>query len=394
MNIKRLYIDLSMQGPQMTGVQVYAINLAKRLESEFCCEVIAPDYLGSHFRNVAPCPAPFSIRGNTQLSRNLLSPRWKSVHFGPDSLIYAPHMKGFYFQDNQIITIHDLIYHYYPTRNFVENGFNRHLLPRLLRRLRAVFTVSETSRDDICRFYGLSREQVFIVPNGIDLDFWRPSGKDLQGEPYLLVVSANRPYKNTVELLERHELWSADYRLKIVSSKARYGHVIRERVSALGLQQRIDFIDNIAEAELIVLYQQSSAVVCPSLMEGFGRPALEAMATGRPVILSDILVHKESFEEAAIFITPGKIDSWAAAFEALKDRRHIEDRIARGLQIASQYSWEECGTRLVKVLQQVEPGLSALKRPTRSNSLAWSRRHKPEASTSLLSVGERARSSV
>ena len=116
------------------------------------------------------------------------------------------------------------------------------------------------------------------------------------------------------------------------------------------------------EAELIDLYRHCAAVVYPSLMEGFGRPALEAMAVGRPAILSDIAVHRELFAEAAIFITPGVPASWAAAFAALEDRAVVAARVAAGLRLAQRYTWEAAGDKLVAALLAVEPGLEALRR--------------------------------
>ncbi len=347
-----------MQGARTTGVMVYAIHLAQYLEREFRCAVIAPRNLCHLFANPVECPPPLAVRG-IPICRNLLSKAWAQVQFGDDTLIYAPHMRGFFFQRNQIITIHDLIHHYYPTRNFLENAYNRYLLPRLIERVRGVFTVSESAKDDLRRFYGIDAAKIHVVPNGIDRTVWHPQARPA-GEEYLLTVSANRPYKNTVELLQCHPLWASEYRLKIVSSKARYGRAIREAVIAMGLAGKVDFLDDLTEAQLIDVYRNSAAVVYPSLMEGFGRPALEAMAVGRPVILSDIPVHKETFAGAAFFITPGRRDTWESAFIALKDRRLVEDRTNQGLLIADRHTWENCGKKLAERLRLIEPSLERL----------------------------------
>ena len=162
-------------------------------------------------------------------------------------------------------------------------------------------------------------------------------------------------------MLQRHHLWAPEFRLKIVSTRARYGAVIRAAVRQHGLEQRVDFLDDITEQELIDLYRGCAAVVYPSLMEGFGRPALEGMAVGRPVILSDIAVHRESFAEAAIFITPGDACSWERAFGELRaDSASQQVRIERGLGIARRYSLENSCRKLAEALLQVEPRLRTL----------------------------------
>jgi glycosyltransferase involved in cell wall biosynthesis len=362
MTLNRFYVDLSPLGQRSTGVTIYSVALAQRLEQEFRCEVIAPPYLCQFFNRPCECPPPATVKG-IAVSRNFWSPRWKHVMLGPETLVYAPHMKGFYFQERQIITIHDLIHHFHRTRNFVENTYNSLLLPRIVRRIRGVFTVSETVKQQLCDFYHLPVDRVQVVPNGIDLTRWRPASEGrTPAEKYLLTVSANRPYKNTLELLDLHRLWAAKYRLKIVSSKARYGTAIRERVRIHGLSDRVDFLDDLDEGELIEVYRSCAALVYASTMEGFGRPALEAMAVGRPVILSDIPVHRETFADAAIFIIPGQAGTWEAAFDALDNAPKVQERIARGLRIAAGFSWQQSGHRLIEMLLRMEPELQGLRR--------------------------------
>lgn len=290
----------------MTGVQIYAINFARYLERSFDCHVLSPRHLASNFMDPVECGDPPVFR-NSIVARGHMSRAARSIVRSSRTFIYCPYMRGFLRQRNQVITIHDLIAHYYPTRNPIERTFDRYLLPRLARRVKGVFTVSQTVRTEIAGFYKVPAERLHVVPSGLDLSKWCPAALPLnQTEPYLLVVSANRPYKNTTELLQHHRLWATRYRLRIVSTRARYGGVLRAAVRELGLEEKVDFLDDLREPEIIRLYQHCAAVIYPSLMEGFGRPALEGMAVGRPVILSDITVHKESFGEAAVFVTPGE----------------------------------------------------------------------------------------
>ncbi|MEQ1438043.1 glycosyltransferase family 1 protein [Fontimonas sp. SYSU GA230001] len=362
MSIRRFLVDLSMLPRGTTGVGVYAIHMARHLERSFRCRVLAPPYWCAQFNDPIECPPPLAWR-NTLFGRDPSARFWRrELGLRSDDLLYAPHMRGHWGFDNQIVTIHDLIHHHYPTRNFVNNAYNRHVLPAVVRRARAVFTVSQTAKRELCDFYGLDPRRVDVVPNGIDLQNWRPAPSAQPSRPpYLLTVSANRPYKNTLELLEQRSLWADRYRLVIVSWRSRYGRALHRAVMNLGLQDRVDFLDGLPEHELIALYRGCSALVYPSLLEGFGRPPLEAMAVGRPVILSDIPVHRETFGEAGIFVTPGQPESWARAFAALDDPPRVADHIERGLRLAQRYSWQSCGQRLTDALLQVEPALDALR---------------------------------
>jgi glycosyltransferase involved in cell wall biosynthesis len=362
MEIERFYIDLSMLSPRMTGVGIYSIKLAQYIETQFDCTVISPPYFKQHFQTAIESPEPLSIR-TIPIWRSPSLKNARRLAINSKTFIYCPHPNGYFFHNNQVISIHDLIAYYYPTRNFVENAYYKYLLPNLISRLRAVFTVSETSKAEICNFFSIDTQKVHVVPNGIDLATWSPgSAMETVSEPYLLVVSANRLYKNTIELLEHHSLWANRYRLKLVSTKARYGIAVRQAVSSLGLEATVDFIDNVPEEQLVDLYRKCAAVVYPSLMEGFGRPALEAIAVGRPIILSDIPVHKENFQEAAIFITPGNAETWVAAFDKLKNCDFVASRVQKGLELAKEYAWDVCGQKLVEVLLRVEPSIERLRK--------------------------------
>lgn len=361
--IERFYVDLSFLRSTTTGVAVYAIRLTQYLEKRFHCQVLAPPQFCENFIHAVDVPEPWHFH-NSVVGRAPFARLRRQIRLGRRSFVYAPHMRPFLTAANQVVTVHDLIHHDYPTRNVVENTFNSAVLPSLLRRrVAAVLTVSQTSKRALCDLYRLPPDRVKVVPNGIDLATWRPSGRPPASDPaYLLVVTANRPYKNTVELLEHHRLWADRYRLVIVSTRGRYGGVVRDSIRTLRLEQVVDLRDDLTERELVRLYQDCTAAVYPSLTEGFGRPALEAMAAGRPVILSDIPVHKENFGEAAIFVTPGDPRTWVHAFATLGDQRRTEEACRQGLQVARGLTWEQSGSRLVEALLEVEPGLAALSR--------------------------------
>ena len=363
--IRKLYVDLSVLAPGMGGVAIYAVELAREMQSRFACEVVVPSYWSHPFKHSAVSPPPLQFR-KSMIARR---PGWRrtaGVRYDAEALVYTPHMRGVLDAPHQAITVHDMIHDVYPTRNAVENAYHKHILPRVVRRAELLLTVSQSSQRAISEAYGIPPEKIRFVPNGIDLSAWKPRPDGVAptfGDDYLLVVSANRPYKNTLELLQHHALWSRRYRLKVVSSKARYGVAIRAAVTELGLGDHVEFLDGLPEQRLIALYQDAAAIVYPSLIEGFGRPALEGLAVGRPVILSDIPPHGEIFGDAGIFITPGKPDTWEQAFRTLADTRDADARRARGLAIAARHSWSLCADQLEAALLELHPELAALRLP-------------------------------
>lgn len=363
MPIENFYIDLSILGPSRAGVALYSIEVALYLESRFRCQVIVPEYHAAVFDSPRICKTPLSYKGSI-FFRHPLWRRQAGVRGGDHTLFFCPHAHGTFGVGRQVLTVHDLIAYAYPTRNPVEFLYYRTVFPKLVRNAPMILTVSETSKAAICHRFAIPPDRVSVAPNGIDLSEWHAADPvdSFDEEPYLLSVSANRPYKNTIEILGNHDLWSDRYRLKIVSSKARYGRAIRAAVHELGLENRIDFIDDISNAELIRLYKNAAACLSPTLLEGFGRPPLESMAAGRPVLLSDIPVHKEIFGSAGIFITPGDRSSWIQAFEKLGDDAEVQRLIKEGSSLASSLTIENCGRSVESALIRAFPELTELHR--------------------------------
>jgi glycosyltransferase involved in cell wall biosynthesis len=97
--------------------------------------------------------------------------------------------------------------------------------------------------------------------------------------------------------------------------------------------------------------------VYPSLMEGFGIPPLEAMACGIPVIVSNIDVFREIYEDVPIFVKPGNNESWSNAFKQLKDSAHLEKKVKMGLLKAREFSEERMGSALFKALATIWPDI-------------------------------------
>jgi glycosyltransferase involved in cell wall biosynthesis len=265
----------------------------------------------------------------------------------------------------QVLTIHDLIALRFPLQHKVQYLYFRHVLPRELARCRAVFTVSETTRQDIHDTYRVPLDRIRVVPNGVDRTLFRPDAlgatRGGAGEPYLLVVGASFAHKNIEELLAHAHCWRERYRLVIVSSRGHYRQVLEQAVTSARLCDRVRFIDYAAQADLIRLYQRCAAFVYPSRWEGFGIPPLEAMACGAPVIVSDIPAHREVLGDHATFVRLGDAADWERAFSALE--RASEKPIAQGslghhaTSPLDRFTWERSAERLVEHLLETEPRL-------------------------------------
>ena len=255
------------------------------------------------------------------------------------------------FRKNQVVTVHDIRPYFYPD-NWVQ-WFNFHcLLPRALRNCDGILTVSDETKKLMVSIYRLAPASIYVVPNTVDSSFFHPAKQDESGDvPYLLSVGSSWEHKNIAELLRMHKLWSQGYVLKIVAGEGRYLTFLKRLAVRMGIENRVEFLSDIPGHRLRTLYQHCAALVYPSTMEGFGLPPLEAMACGRPVIVSDIALFRELYGSAPIFVRLGEPDSWNQAFIDLASIS--DERLRTGIVRARSYSQERMRQSLFSALRQI-----------------------------------------
>jgi glycosyltransferase involved in cell wall biosynthesis len=355
----RLIVNLSMLGEKPTGLGVYAQHCADALfQHPGVLGVQTPWHHQRHpYPSLARCPDGVAIGSGRLASLKRLL--WLArLPLRADDLVYSPTHHGVPLHRNQVITVHDLICLKFPSQNRKQYLYFRHVLPRTARRCLAVFTVSEATRQELIQRWGLQPERVLVVPNVAPLPSTTPATTGSTHAPYLLVVGAAYPHKNLHELLAQHAQWQGRYQLKVVSCTGAYRQHVENLVSQLGLQQQVTLFDYVSGAELATLYQQCSALVYPSMDEGFGIPPLEALSHGKPVIASDIPVHREVLGASAIFVTLGQSASWQAAFHALDDPASVATHLSHAPSVLARYRRECMHRALLTALCQVQPQLA------------------------------------
>lgn len=355
----QLILNLSMLSARPTGLGVYAGH---------CCEALARRFHVGLIAGSSALPAgevlyqaPPSVAVGAGKLAAIRRQLWmRSIRAREDQLVYSPTHHGPPSVRNQIITVHDLICLRHPMQHKPQYLFFRYGLPRLLRTCRAVFTVSQTTREDIHATWGFPLDRIFVVPNGVDCTAFSARERTAAelASPYLLMVGARYPHKNVDEVLRMAALWARDYRLVVTSCSAAYKQQLQGLLQQQGLTGRVEFLDYVERDQLVSLYQGASALVYPSRWEGFGIPPLEALACGVPVIASDIPVHREVLQHAALFVTLGDPASWERAFACLRSPVVVADRMAAAAAVLQRYTWHNSAEILQSTLLHVEPRLA------------------------------------
>ncbi len=295
-------------------------------------------------------------------------------------LYHAPHyVLPFRLSCPAVVTIHDLIHLRFPEhRTAVHHFYARRMVQRSLRRAAAVLTVSQATRTELGEVFGELAARVEVIPNGIDERYLGDEPAEgveagltqLGLDPgYFLFVGNPKPHKNLARLLEAHaglvERHPAAPFLVVAGGATRRDAALpadlRRRAEVLTAGRashgRVAYLGRIDDEHLPALYRGALALVVPSLWEGFGLPALEAMAQGVPVVAADRGGLPEVVGDAALLVDPESPESLRRAMARLLDEPDLRGELARrGRERARGFRWEETARRTLAVYRRVIPG--------------------------------------
>ena len=220
------------------------------------------------------------------------------------------------------------------------------------KRARALITVSEFSRRELEHFLGISAYRFQVIPNGVDARFHPRSPSEVlefrrrRGLPerYLLAMGSEKAHKNLAILAPvTREL---PVRVAVLAGG---GGVARR----LGFGEDVIDLESVSEDELPLLYASAEALIFPSYYEGFGLPALEAMACGCPVIASNASSLPEVCGQAAVLVEPHSEPAWREAILRLvRDSTLRRELSERGVERAARFSWDDCARQTLAVYQR------------------------------------------
>lgn len=267
-------------------------------------------------------------------ARELVHVGWKAERAGA-TLVHAPHYVVPLSLRPSVVTIHDLIHLHTRHGNPLAGLYARSMIGRAVRTGRRVLTVTAAVKRDIVKTFGCDPEKVIVTPNGVD-DAFRAAAPNPSPSRYFLYVGNDKPHKNVERLVEaftRARAGAPDLRLVMAGADfARYQP--RGGIIAAGF---------VSQGELRTLYRDALALVQPSIEEGFGLPAAEAMASGTAVIASNAPALVEVTGDAALHADALSVDSIAAAMERIA--RDDALRVAlgqRGIERARVLTWRRC----------------------------------------------------
>ena len=341
------------------GIGTYIRNLLRHLarldrDTEFVVLCRAEDReglmsLGANFRPVIERSGNYSIAEQFALPIAL---KREGV-----TLFHAPHyvlppLVGC----RSVVTIHDCIHLMFPQYlpNPIALAYARTSIELAARRATRVMTVSESSKRDILRYVHIPAEKIDVIYNAYDERFGvEPREEDVVRvrerfqlhDEFVLYAGNVKPHKNLERVIQAFDLVRRRgldrLKLVIIGDEVSKYTALRRAVHRHQLHQYVRFLGYLPEETLAVMYRLAGVFVFPSLYEGFGLPPLEAMASGTPVVTSNVSSLPEVAGDAAVLVDP--YDPQAIAdgmYRVLTDETLSADLRRKGLARAKQFSWE------------------------------------------------------
>jgi glycosyltransferase involved in cell wall biosynthesis len=360
--VPHIGLNLLFLVPDETGgMEVYARHLIESLVRQ------RPDLRYTAFinRNAATAPGPWHdlvehmtvpvdsrSRVKWVLAEQLLLPAI-AMRARIDLLHSPANLAPAWGRFRRVLTVHDLIHRTFPEAHpGVRAKALSVIMPLGIRRSHRLIADSAATRDDLVNLLGAQPGKIDVVPLGLseahpERALPEPELRErfaLDSRPVALSLSAKRPHKNLLRLLDALASIPPERRPVLVIPGYRTWHEreLEEHARALGIEADVRMLGWVPEAEIEALYAVADCFVFPSLYEGFGLPVLEAMQRGVPVACSNRTSLPEVAGDAALLFDPERPEEIAAAMERLLNDGHEAERLrAAGFERARRFTWDE-----------------------------------------------------
>lgn len=336
----RIYINGRFLTQRITGVQRYALEITKALDN-----LISKDtaFQKHEYIVIAPKNVLYKVKLKNMsfVQRGILKGHlWEQFElpvYSRDGFLMnfcncAPLIKR-----NQTVTIHDAAVSAVPHAfSLAFRTWYKMMFMWLGRSLKQIFTVSEFSKKELHKYYGIPLNKIHVTYNGIDhiknleVDEGIIDREDLKEKKYVLAVSSMNPSKNFSLVLDVARLMPD---VEFIIAGGSNTKVFKS--AGLDVPCNARFIGYVSDEELMALYRYASVFVYPSLYEGFGIPPLEAMMCGCPAVVSDIEVFHEIYGDSVEYCDCYSVNLWANLLNEIVNK-NIE---IKSNKCCHKYTW-------------------------------------------------------
>ncbi len=369
----RIAVDAHSLGSRMTGNETYVLNLMCALarvdtQHQYHIMTARPETVPAEVSHAPHVRVHRLVSNSAALRIPLLLPGL--ARRAQAAILHVTYVAPPLLSCPTVVTIHDISYEIFPEFFSPRDRWAlAALVPFSARRAARVIAISEHTRRDLVRIYGLPEDKITVTYLAAASQFHpvKPSQVEAVrlkyglGAPYILALGNVQPRKNLGRLMQAFALLcqahSIAHSLVVVGQAQRRASAVFCAIREHGLQEKVLFTDYVPAEDLPALYGGAELFVMPSLYEGFGLPILEAMACGTAVVCSNASALPEVAGQAALLVDPYSVEGLAGAMSrVLSDeglRRHLA---CEGLERAGQFSWDKTARQTIEVYSQAALG--------------------------------------
>jgi glycosyltransferase involved in cell wall biosynthesis len=275
-------------------------------------------------------------------------------------LLHVPHFNApILYPGKLIVTIHDLLWHQQrgsqvttlkPWEYWGKYTGYKLVTSRAIKKASKILVPTQTIKKTLSRHYPDSIDKIIVTHEGVDNRLLKFKNKKVKKQPQSLIyVGSLYPHKNirlVVKALQKLPGW----KLTIVGSRNVFQDKIKEEIKKLGVEKQTEFTGYLSDEDLAQEIKAATALVQPSLSEGFGLTGIEAMALGTSVVASDIPVFKEIYQNAAVYFDPHSVENFVKNLANLSKKKPSKKQMSA---VVKQYSWDEMTKKTIKAYKSL-----------------------------------------
>lgn len=373
----RLGFDARYINDQYHGIGRYAFNLIEtlsRLASSAHFTIFRGNGSDSRFDwrmlsrrdNVEFLPGPDRLYWPTEQIAWLKLLEREDIHIFHSPYFVAPLLARRSLR--VVVTVHDLIFDRYPEYmpQAWARPYYRAMMKNSLRRANRIVAVSKATARDLVQYYPDADGKIAVIREGVQAEFEgnmdRVTAETVRNKyglekPFVMTVGVRRPHKNLGRLVRAYALLANDIEHHLVlvgPGDPRFSDEAAGEVERLKLSDRVHFLDWVPETDMPALYRVADLVVLPSMIEGFGLPALEAIAGGTVVAAAENSAYSEVLGEAGIFFDPQRETALAEAIRTGLTNCQLRQRLTeRGYSRLHNYAWEDVALKTLTLYDAI-----------------------------------------
>lgn len=260
-----------------------------------------------------------------------------------------------------VVTIHDLIFVRFPEfYKTIDRKIYFNKVKYACDSAQRIIAISEQTKEDIIRFFNVDSNKIEVVYQSVSPVFFEKGNtgyllsKYNLKEQFILSVGTHEPRKNQLSLLKAIKAENLDIQVVFVGKKTSYTKKMAHFISENKMEDQVKFLNDISENDLAGLYQLASLSVYISFFEGFGLPVIEAMASGCPVITSNVSCLPETAGGAAILCTPNDVDELGKQIKSSLENETLRNElIAKGKVRANLFHPKHFSKKMISLYNEI-----------------------------------------